>query len=153
MVVLPTLDGPISSRTRPGEVGAVPTKPEQTCIWLGCAALDARASSITSVLRMEQGVVVSAVELEVAQFGRAAVRPVPYVARLTALWRPRAARRLAVAIAQLQGLVHARGQRPCAVAHVQGFPVGVHDHRGDGRVAGDAAGALAGDQRPPVQLS
>src|SRR5262252_4271729 len=87
-------------------------KPGQTGIWLGCAALDARAGSIAGVLRMEQGVVVSAVELEVAEFGRAAVRPVPYVVRFAALWRHRAAWRLAVAVAQLQGLVHARGQRP-----------------------------------------
>jgi hypothetical protein len=39
-------------------------------------ALDARAGAIAGVLRMEQGVVVSTVELEVAQFGRAAVGPV-----------------------------------------------------------------------------
>jgi hypothetical protein len=102
---------------------------------------------------MHQGVVHAAQELGVLKIGAASIGPVAAVVSLTLAGRSVAAGILTAPVAQVEGLALAQGQHPLAAADMEHVAGPVDEHRRDVGVLGDAACAVAGDLRPPVQRS
>src|SRR6266542_2106095 len=92
-------------------------------------------------------------ELEVREYGCAAIDPVFLVMHLAPARRPVAPRGDAVAIAGDDGSPQRGRDAPCAAPHIEGFARAVRDDAAHTRIAGEPACRLTADHPTPVELS